>query len=77
MFQRATAAYLGPGSSVPWPAARQQPLTVHGSIEAPGRNSPFCGQKKGSSRITGESGFDFHEEEAAVPVAVGHALDHL
>lgn len=35
------------------------------------------GQRKGSSRITGEGGFYLQEEEFAVAVAVGHPVDGL
>ena len=34
-------------------------------------------KRKGSSRITGKSGFDLQEKVVAVPVAIGHALDDL
>jgi len=39
--------------------------------------SALTANKKGSSRITGKSGFDLQEEVVAVPVAIGHALDDL
>ena len=35
------------------------------------------GVNLGSSRITGKVILDLHEKELAVPVTVGHPLDHL